>query len=243
MSSTKANNNLRLRIFAGPNGSGKSTIINAVKNHEEKGIPVDFGIYVNADDIALALRKDKFTFEKYKVKVDANEFEDVAIKTGLINKNFNAKTFAGTFTLTNNAIRLANPVYDEHLAQIIADFLRKKLLLEKKKFSFETVFSHPSKLEIIEKAVANGYKVYLYFVSTESAEINKYRVKVRTLEGGHDVDPLKIESRYYRALDLMYSASQLVYQAYFFDNSRDGSVLECLPILRRVPMDVKSGMP
>jgi len=40
----------RLRIFAGPNGSGKSTIVNIVKEQA-----VDFGVYVNADDIKTEL--------------------------------------------------------------------------------------------------------------------------------------------------------------------------------------------
>lgn len=77
-------------------------------------------------------------------------------------------------------------------------------------------------LDIMEEALAAGYKVYLYFVSTESPEINKYRVKARAAQGGHDVPPDKIESRYYRSLELLYDACQLSYQAFFFDNSVDG---------------------
>ena len=41
--------NKRLRMFAGPNGSGKSTIFNQI---EEK---VDFGVYLNADNIEAEL--------------------------------------------------------------------------------------------------------------------------------------------------------------------------------------------
>lgn len=75
----------------------------------------------------------------------------------------------------------------------------------------------------MKSAIKAGYKVYLYFVSTESPEINKYRVKkVRVEEGGHDVPEDKIESRYYRSLDFLYEASQLSYYAFFFDNSKDG---------------------
>jgi predicted ABC-type ATPase len=111
---------------------------------------------------------------------------------------------------------------NERLAQIIAYFLREKLLLERKKFSFETVFSHSSKLDIMREAKQAGYKVYLYFVSTESPDINKYRVKLRTIKGGHDVPAGKIESRYYRSLEFLYEAAQLSYQSFFFDNSRTG---------------------
>lgn len=91
---------------------------------------------------------------------------------------------------------------------------------QKRKFSFETVFSHPSKLDIMRQARENGYKVYLYFVSTESPEINVYRVQLRKEKGGHDVPVDKIKSRYTRSLDLLYEASQLAYQTFFFDNSK-----------------------
>ncbi len=64
------------------------------------------------------------------------------------------------------------------------------------------------------------YRIYLYFVATESPMINISRIKeVRVKSGGHDVPEAKIESRYYRSLDLLYDAAELTYQAYFFDNS------------------------
>jgi len=73
----------------------------------------------------------------------------------------------------------------------------------------------------MNEAVEAGYKVYLYYVSTESPEINKFRVLARVKKGGHPVPEKKIVSRYYRALDLLYQAAQLSYQCYFFDNSVD----------------------
>ena len=61
----------------------------------------------------------------------------------------------------------------------------------------------------------------MYFVSTESPKINIYRVFLRKSQGGHDVPPEKIVSRYYRSLELLYNSTQIAYQAYFFDNSVD----------------------
>jgi predicted ABC-type ATPase len=52
------NSSKRLRIFAGPNGSGKSTIIHSIRQFKKSnGTPIDFGVYINADDIAAQLRK------------------------------------------------------------------------------------------------------------------------------------------------------------------------------------------
>lgn len=48
----------RMRVFAGPNDSGKSSIIKSILNTEiKKGKKLDFGIYINADDIAVSLIK------------------------------------------------------------------------------------------------------------------------------------------------------------------------------------------
>jgi predicted ABC-type ATPase len=139
--------------------------------------------------------------------------------SGLVKHPFSEGVFDKCFKFTVNGIRLIDSGADERLAQIIADFLRKKLLAEKKKFSFETVFSHHSKLDIMKQAKDAGYKVYLYFVSTESPEINIDRVAYRTETGGHHVAADKIRSRYNRSLDLLHDAAQIAYQAYFFDNS------------------------
>jgi len=109
----------------------------------------------------------------------------------------------------------------EHLAQLIARFLREELLKYRRRFSFETVFSHPSNLDITRRAAEAGYKVYLYFVSTESPEINKFRVQYRVTQHGHNVPEDKIESRYKRSLELLFDAAQIVYRAFFFDNSEE----------------------
>lgn len=221
MSSTKVKSSLRLRIFAGPNGSGKSTIIQQVRNYKIDGKKVDFGIYINADDIAQDLIKSRFSFFKYKFVAKLEEFNAIALSSGLINKDFTNNEFKSSFRFVSNRIVLTNRKYVDRVAQVIADFLRKKLLQLKKKFSFETVFSHQSKLDFMDQAIAAGYKVYLYFVSTNSPEINKARVLVRVKKGGHNVPPEFIERRYYRTMELLFSASQKSYQTYFWDNSEN----------------------
>jgi predicted ABC-type ATPase len=222
----------RMRVFAGPNGSGKSSIIKKILNTElQKGVNLDFGIYINADDIAKDLEKKGCFFPKYQVNLIEDEFHKIVNESGLINEKFTKERFKEFIDIQNGKLTVKTDVLEkidekpyERIAQIIADYLRKKLLSEEKKFSFETVFSHEGKVEIIKKAKEAGYKVYLYFVSTEHPEINVYRVKVvRVGENGHDVDEDKIRSRYYRSMNLLYEAAQHCYQTYFFDNSVDGN--------------------
>lgn len=240
-----------MRVFAGPNGSGKSTIINSVREHKINGVPIDFGIYVNADLILQTLLSESLDFSDYELEVSEVDFIRIARDSGLINNAFTDLDFRSSFQISGNSLKLLNNNHGDRIAQIIADFLRKKLLQEKKKFSFETVFSHPSKIQIMEEAKAEGYKVYLYFVSTEDPEINRFRVKeVRVKQGGHDVPEDKIVSRYYRSLELMYDAAQVSYQAYFFDNSEDGQPSRRVAHFKLLkgkkkwdPIDTQKGLP
>ena len=208
----------RLRIFAGPNGSGKSTVINDVRNFRKNGHPIDLGIYINADDIALELNNG-ILFNKYKLNLSDDQFKSFVLTSGLINDNFTEEEFSKSYVLQSNKIISKDKRYIEHLAQLISNFLINKLLEHKVKFSFETVFSHKSKLDIMKRANEAGYKVYFYFVATESPEINIERVRARTEKGGHYVPEEKIKNRYYRTMNFLYAASQLAYQAFYFDNS------------------------
>jgi len=188
------------------------------------GRPIDFGIYINADDIAKLLRSNKFIFSSYGLsKVDREDFVSTIIGSGLIGGSFGEKEFRRSFSLSGKVKLLLNvKKYDEQLAQILAEYLRRKLLDKNDKLSFETVFSHPSKIDFMREATSRGYKIYLYFISTESPEINVARIKdVRVPTGGHDVPKDKIISRYSRTMDLLYDAAQFTYQAYFFDNSQN----------------------
>jgi predicted ABC-type ATPase len=145
------------------------------------------------------------------------------MQTGLINAQFPETAFKSSFSVSKEGVfALKAKQWCEHLAQLMATFLRERLLQENRKLSFETVFSHHSKIEFMREVVKKGYKVYLYFVATESPEINISRIKeVRVKQGGHDVPEDKIRARYIRSLDLLYEAAELAYQTYFFDNSAE----------------------
>ncbi len=216
---SSSNQQLRLRVFAGPNGSGKSTIIREVQGTVQNGRPIDFGYYINADDITQSLRSKGFSLSSFHLKANKERLIAFAANSGLLDNRFSLDDLRRVIDVKGNSIRVTDRNQVERVGQIIARFLREEMLRLRRRFSFETVFSHVSNLEIMERAVGAGYKVYLYFVSTESPKINIFRVSLRVKNDGHDVPEDKIKSRYYRSLDLMYQAAQLAYQAFFFDNS------------------------
>ncbi|MCF2487665.1 hypothetical protein [Dyadobacter sp. CY347] len=225
---------LRLRVFAGPNGSGKSTVIKSVRETDVNKRKIDFGIYVNADDIAVSLQKGSFSFSDYGLQCSKLELVEFALSSGLLIAVFTVSDLERSFHIESNKIDLTVEKHSERLSQIIARFLREKLLEAKKRFSFETVFSHESNLDIMQRASEQGYKVYFYFVSTESPKINQYRVALRVRANGHDVPKDKIESRYYRSLQLAKQASDIAYQAFFFDNSIDNEPYKLVGHFKRV---------
>ena len=83
------------------------------------------------------------------------------------------------------------------ITKIVLDYVHLGTLLDcSKKFTIETVMSHPSKLNFMRKAQEKGFKVYLYFVALADPELNKHRVQTRIAQGGHPVAEEKICERY-----------------------------------------------
>ena len=85
-------------------------------------------------------------------------------------------------------------------AAVEAENLREDCLLRGMSFTFETVLSTRRNLDILIRAKQSGYYINSVFVMTADPEINVFRVKSRVLNGGHDVPPEKIRSRYEKSL-------------------------------------------
>lgn len=100
---------------------------------------------------------------------------------------------------------------------------RRELCLEEgRSLAFETVFSTEEKLAFVRRAVSAGYFVRIFFVGTDSPEINAQRIAGRVMEGGHDVPILKIVSRYGKSIANLVRAIPIVDRAYVYDNSIEG---------------------
>ena len=93
-----------------------------------------------------------------------------------------------------------------------------------KSFCYETVLSHPSKIELVQNAKEQGFKIVSIFVYTKSPEINIERVGKRFLQGGHNVPKDKIISRYYRSIELSKKLKELSDEYYEFDNSLNKNI-------------------
>jgi predicted ABC-type ATPase len=112
-----------------------------------------------------------------------------------------------------------NPEEHSYQAASIAEEVRNRLVEEGKTFCFETVFSHPSKIDFLAKAKAYNFEIILVFIHLSSMDLNKARISQRIEEGGHFVPDDKVETRIPRTLENIKTAIQLVDQAYLLDNS------------------------
>ncbi len=113
----------------------------------------------------------------------------------------------------------ASPEENSYLAAKVAEDLRTRLLLEGRSFCFETVFSHPSKIDFVAEARSRGYQVILVVIHLSTPVLNKARVSQRVSEGGHLVPEHKIEARIPRTLANLRTAIHLCDQVRVLDNS------------------------
>lgn len=95
-----------------------------------------------------------------------------------------------------------------------------ELLKGTENFAFETTLSTRSYKLKIQEAQQNGFLVTLLFFWLQSVDLAKERVKVRVLEGGHNIDPDVIERRYIRGIKNLFDIYlPMVDGALVFDNS------------------------
>ncbi|MCK5690685.1 AAA family ATPase [Myxococcota bacterium] len=112
-----------------------------------------------------------------------------------------------------------NPEESSYDAAKIAETLRFELLDEGVSFCFETVFSHPSKIDFVAHARALGYKIIIVLIHLDSPELNQARVSQRVAVGGHSVPDQKVKDRIPRMLLHVKQALPLADEAYILDNS------------------------
>ena len=112
-----------------------------------------------------------------------------------------------------------DPSARSYEAARIAAQTRSALIRQGKPFIAETVFSHPSKLDLIDAAQAAGYTVVLHVVLIPE-DLAVERVKHRVQDGGHDVHERKIRERHRRLWRFVADAIAKSDNATMYDNSR-----------------------
>jgi predicted ABC-type ATPase len=130
-----------------------------------------------------------------------------------------------------NADRIAqerwpeDPLGHSYEAASVAAEQREEAIRDRRSFATETVFSHPSKLELLRAAGDAGFRRYLYVIMVPE-ELAVRRVGVRVEGGGHTVPEEKIRARFKRLWSLLGRAIQIVEEAEVLDNTRAATPFE-----------------
>ena len=112
-----------------------------------------------------------------------------------------------------------DPAAHAYDAARIAANTRAKLIEAGVAFIAETVFSHPSKLDLVRSAHDAGYVIALHVMLVPEG-LAVERVKRRVRHGGHDVPESKIRERHRRLWQVVADAIDIADTATIYDNSR-----------------------
>jgi len=115
----------------------------------------------------------------------------------------------------------------------LAEVIRERLLQEGLSFCFETVFSHPSKIDFIANAKGLGYAVNLVYIHLDTPGLNEARVLQRVSEGGHCVPVEKIYTRIPRTMKYVAAALPLVDEARILNNSLRDDPFRLVAVVKR----------
>jgi predicted ABC-type ATPase len=110
---------------------------------------------------------------------------------------------------------------------------RRLFLALGKSFCFETVFSHPSKVDFLANAKSNGFTINLFVIHIDDdPTTNVARVNNRQAHGGHYEPEDKIRVRIPRTLSHIAQAIPLCDTVSFYDNKSSQHPFERVAVLR-----------
>lgn len=102
--------------------------------------------------------------------------------------------------------------------------LREAAIEQGLSFAYETVFSHPSRVNEFLRLKQKGYRILMVFIATNDVEINVRRVLQRVetqTTTGHYVDPDTVRDRYGRVMNLLPTAAEFADAVFIYDNSNE----------------------
>lgn len=126
--------------------------------------------------------------------------------------------FINADIIQRDELRAPSPEASYRAAEI-AEERRREHIRSNQSFVMETVFSHPSKLALLQDARDAGFRIIVFHLLLASADLAVARVKARTREGGHPVPEDKIRQRFARNGPLIREAVLLADRAMIFDAS------------------------
>lgn len=114
---------------------------------------------------------------------------------------------------------VAETIEESAEGQRLAALRRQELIGAGEDLVVETTFSHPSKLDLLQAARTRGYRIVVYHLNVEDADMAVLRVRARVRQGGHRAPEDRVRARYERNQPLIRSAVLSADRAEVFDSS------------------------
>jgi predicted ABC-type ATPase len=97
--------------------------------------------------------------------------------------------------------------------------LLERAISERLDFAFETTLGGHTMAALLQKALAAGIEVRIWFVGLSSPELHIARVQSRVAQGGHDIPEEKIRERYDQSRINLIELMPKVTEVKVYDNS------------------------
>ena len=139
----------------------------------------------------------------------------------------------------------ANPGITLEDAQSAAWYEGRRLLeraiAERLQFAFETTLGGTTITELLERAIASGIEVRIWYVGLDSVERHIARVRARVETGGHDIPEERIRERYIRSLLNLIRLMPKLTELRVYDNSKEADPRRTASLLPRLLVHLDRG--
>lgn len=99
--------------------------------------------------------------------------------------------------------------------------LLEQAIAERLQFAFETTLGGTTISELLERAIASGIEVRIWYIGLDSVERHIARVRARVETGGHDIPEERIRERYIRSLLNLIRLMPKLTELRVYDNSKE----------------------
>jgi predicted ABC-type ATPase len=90
----------------------------------------------------------------------------------------------------------------------------RQLVEEKRSFTWETTMSGKTAVGWLKSAKESGFKIKCYFLWVMQVEITLDRIRQRVSEGGHNIDPLVSQRRFYKTLQNFFTVYRPLFDSW-----------------------------
>ena len=108
---------------------------------------------------------------------------------------------------------------EQFKAAKIALKLRQTCIKKKSDFNQETTLCGKSIVNLFTELKAYGFAISLYYISVNTPQIAKDRIKIRVAKGGHSIDNALIDKRFDESLQNLLKVAKFCDKIVLFDNS------------------------